>query len=796
MKRLTKCICVNLALLIIFMLFSTIEIHSHSSIVDQNTFPGLFMDLPAHYTLQESSIEFTAADFNLFETMFTESNLFNDQIVFKRSFFANTGKTFLLEHKVSKQQYILVPTILSVIVIYNTSEEYEYGMKYYISEIICQNRDRFLFTHLREDVFIPLAGALYDSGLNRIWKWKPSDNKQNGNRVDLVFQEISTDLESHQLSHRVEPLSALFSSWYWRDYLNQYLLPNQSSADVTTFSWDDPIIPKAPDSLLQYLSDHYVIEGVNYTWTEIDTKQALRYIGKMFNDWMDQRNLTISFKQAYQISNQSENSIYIPYVSFKFKIGSASVGYGFSALKNNAGIWSFWVSDCFYFPDQTFVKTKTIMIDNTTPYSYRDPFFQYLVIIGMASFEKIHPSNVPTILLAFASSLYHASLNPTANASSTKPYSQVTYPNSAVLHCEPMMLQFMNQVNMLSDTQPIEEADQFSLANILVSMDNNENAEITSVKINLLRQYKIYNRDTNETYRFFPNMTCNITLQNGRQLYYYLITALQNANHEWLLLDMWLWKTMFHNGVISYFATRLSDADEPQTIYLAYQLHYSYLVRQGLSAKEITDFTLLFSASMWSKYLFNFSLPDAIPTKNHAYQPTLPNLSSLMTYVSDHYTYERDFDFQMSRRDQEALLSIFQARLKDITFPLDWSTFQINYSYPYKVIGENGKPQWYFNKISLSVKGESNGSASSQQSWFKDENGYWICFSPLYRMESSEGWLINSINLYSKSFLSAYMIYLGYFARANWEQTTLAHPDLIPLICSLDLTFNRSHYDM
>jgi len=149
----------------------------------------------------------------------------------------------------------------------------------------------------------------------------------------------------------------------------------------------------------------------------------------------------------------------------------------------------------------------------------------------------------------------------------------------------------------------------------------------------------------------------------------------------------------------------------------------------------------------------------------------------------------------MSHQDQEALLSIFQARLKDVSFSIDWSTFRINYSYPYKLIGKNGKPQWYFNKISLSVKGESDGSAISQQSWFKDENGYWINFSPLYRMESSEGWMINSINLYSKSLLSAYMIYIGYFARANWEQTNIIHPDLIPLINSLDLTFNRSYYD-
>ena len=139
MKRLIKCICVNLALLVIFMVFSTIEIHSYSSTADQNMFAELFMDLPAHYTLQESSIEFTADDFNLFEMMFTESNLFNGQIVFKRSFFANTGKTFLLQHKISKQQYTLIPTILSVIVIYKTSEKYEFGMKYYISEIICQN---------------------------------------------------------------------------------------------------------------------------------------------------------------------------------------------------------------------------------------------------------------------------------------------------------------------------------------------------------------------------------------------------------------------------------------------------------------------------------------------------------------------------------------------------------------------------------------------------------------------------------------------------------------------------------
>jgi len=385
---------------------------------------------------------------------------------------------------------------------------------------------------------------------------------------------------------------------------------------------------------------------VNYTWTEPDTKQALQCIEKMYDDRNDQKNLTISYKQAYKISNQSENLIYIPYISFKFKIGSGSIGYGFSALKNNVGLWSFWIPDHFYFPDQTFIRTKTIITDNITPYSYRDPFFQFLVIIGTATFEKIHPSNLPTILLAFASSLYHSSLNSPSSLSSAKPTSQVINSNSSSLHCESMLLQFMNQVNLLSDTQPIEEADLFSLAEILVSMDNDENAAVTSVKINLLHQYKIYNRETNETYRFFPNMTCNITMQNGKQFYYYSITALQNANQEWILLDLWLWKIMFHNGVISNFATQISDTDELQSKYISYQLHYSYLVRQCLSNKEITDFTLLFSALMWSKYLYNFSLPDTIPAKNHAYQPTLQDLSPLRTYFLDHYTYERDFDFQ------------------------------------------------------------------------------------------------------------------------------------------------------
>jgi len=108
-------------------------------------------------------------------------------------------------------------------------------------------------------MFIPLTGALYDANLNRIWKWIPSDNNQNKNRIDLIFQEISSDLENQQLSYRIEPLSALFSSWYWKDFLNQTLLPNKSNIDVATFSWDDPIIPKTPDSLLHYLSDHYLI---------------------------------------------------------------------------------------------------------------------------------------------------------------------------------------------------------------------------------------------------------------------------------------------------------------------------------------------------------------------------------------------------------------------------------------------------------------------------------------------------------------------------------------------------------
>ena len=103
----------------------------------------------------------------------------------------------------------------------------------------------------------------------------------------------------------------------------------------------------------------------------------------------------------------------------------------------------------------------------------------------------------------------------------------------------------------------------------------------------------------------------------------------------------------YSNSKFGIKATQISDTDELQSKYISYQLHYSYLVRQCLSNKEITDFTLLFSALMWSKYLYNFSLPDTIPAKNHAYQPTLQDLSPLRTYFLDHYTYERDFDFQM-----------------------------------------------------------------------------------------------------------------------------------------------------
>lgn len=795
MKCLTKFLCIFLVFSVLFTL-SPMSSRSESTANAKNqtlSFVDLYMDLPMHYTLKNSYPAFSAKDYNLFESMFTDAGLTFSDNGFKRSFFASTSKNFDLQHRVTQQPYSLYHKILSVLVIHRKSEDMDFGYGYYLSGIRCPNNERLFIVHYKDDFTLPIYGVLCSSTGEKIWKWSLSKEASVSLRpIDQTFEEIANSLVENNLSTFVDPLRVLLSSWMWSGYLEKFDIPTMESISVP---WDSGLLPKTRESLLQQLTENYTISNANYSWSEPDTEQLLKCLEAVYSERWSQKYMNLTFARSYTFSKPEDASIFIPYISVKFKIGGSSFGYGFSGLKDKNGSWSFWINDVFYFPDQQVVLSKAMNSRLLDQLPNRDPFVQYLLMVGTFAFQQIDTAYMPTIILAYASSLYDVLQTPKTDAflSNNSGFDEedttLFMPN-----CESLFRSVVDRMDILAPNGPMEESDLVSLAKVLASTGDLQNEPIASYRFEIMKSYKLFNRDTNEEYYLLPYLNATLTFQNGEVRYFFEFAALQNAKKSWVVVDgSRLWKVAFSSGEVSDDAYFISSTDELSKIYLAYQLHFSYLIRQQLSIADLADFTTLFSMISWKNFLHQMIFPKDIPTKDHAYTPALPNLSSLSSYLADHFVLSPDSDFQMTNEDKQAIQDVFKSRLQDRDIVLDWSTFQIKFSTPFQIIGENGAIIHFFKEIRLDVKG-STSSASSQQSWIRDNQGMWVSFSPLRFVESTAGWKIQSISDFSSTRMSGYTTYVGFFARANWEKSDIPCPELIPLLCSLDLRFNTRKY--
>jgi hypothetical protein len=795
MKCLTKFLCIFLIVSVIFTL-SPMSSRSESTANAKNqtlSFADLYMDLPMHYTLKNNYPEFSAQDYNLFESMFTDAGLTFSENGFKRSFFASTSKNFDLQQNVTKQSYSLYLKILSVLVIHRKEEDMDFGYGYYLSGIRCPNNERLFIIHYNDDFSLPIYGVLCSSSGEKIWQWNLSKEASRSLRpIDQTYEEIANSLVEKNLSTFVDPLRVLLSSWMWSGYLEKFDIPVMESVSVP---WDSELIPKTRDNLLKQLTDNYIISNANYSWSEPDTEQLLKCLEAVYSERWSQKYMNLTFARSYTLSKPDDTSIFIPYISVKFKIDESSFGYGFSGLKDSGGSWSFWINDKFYFPDQKVILSKAMNSRLLNQEPNRDPFVQYLLMVGTFAFQQIDTAYFPTIILAYASSLYDVAQTQKINASplSNSRFDEEDH-SMFMPNCESLFRSVVESMDLLSADDPIKENDLASLAKVLASTGDLQNEPITSYHFDIMKSYKMYNRDTGEGYLVIPYLIASITFQNGEMRYFHEYAALQNAKKAWVVLDgSRLWKVAFSSGIVSDDAYFMSSTDELSKVYLAYQLHYSYFIRQQLSMSDLADFTTLFSIVSWKNFLHQMILPKDIPTKDLAYTPTLPNLGALSSYLADHFVLSPDSDFQMTEVDKKAIQDVFKSRLQDRDIVLDWSTFQIKFSTPFQIIGENGAIIHFFKEIRLDVRG-SVSSASSQQSWIRDDQGMWVSFSPLRFFESTAGWKIQSISDFSGTRMSAYTTYIGFYARANWEKSVIPCPDLIPLLCSLDLRFNTRKY--
>lgn len=795
MKCLTKFLCFFLVFSVIFTL-SPMSPRSMSTAKAENStssFADLYMDLPMHYTLKNSYPEFSAKDYNLFESMFTDIGLTLSENGFKRSFFANDSKNFDIQHRESKQSYSLYLKILSVLVIHRKQENIDIGYSYYLSGIRCPNNERLFFISYKDDFILPVYSVLCSSSGEKIWKWSLSKEASVSLRpIDQTFDEIANSLVENNLSTYVDPLRVLLSSWMWSGYIEKFDVPVMESVSVP---WDSALLPKTRESLLQQLTENYTISNANYSWSEPDTEQLLKCLEAVYSERWSQKYMNLTFARSYTLGKPEDTSIFIPYISVKFKIGGSSYGYGFSGLKDKNGSWSFWINDVFYFPDQKVVLSKAMNSRLLDQLPNRDPFVQYLLMVGTFAFQQIDTAYLPTIILAYASSLYDVLQTPKKDAFPCN-ISQFDSENQSMFmpNCESLFRSVVDSMDLLTPDGPMGETDMASLAKIIASTGDLQNEPIASYHFEIMKSYKMYNRDTGEGYYLIPYMNATITFQNGEVRYLFEFAALQNAKKMWVVLDgSRLWKVAFSSGVVSDDAYFITSTDELSQIYLSYQLHYSYLIRRELSIADLADFTTLFSMVSWKNFLHQMIFPKDIPSKDHAYTPVLPNLSSLSSYLADHFVLSPDSDFQMTNEDKQAIQEVFKSRLQDRDLVLDWSTFQIKFSTPFQIIGEKGAIFHFFKEIRLDVRGPIS-SASSQQSWIRDNQGMWVSFSPLRFVDSTAGWKIQSISDFSDTRMSAYTTYVGFYARANWEKTDIPYPDLLPLLCSLDLRFNTHHY--
>lgn len=797
MKSFTRLLTVFLSIFLIFASFSCLFLHLNSFTADASpkSFADLYMDLPMHYMVQNNYTEFTAKDYYQFESLFADAGLAPAENGFKRSFFANNSKFFDLQSRLTQQKYTLYLKILSVLVIHREEENMDFGFPYYLSGIQCPNNEKLFIVHYNKDFTVPIFGVLCSSTGDKIWQWKLSQEASRTYRtIDQTYQEITASLEAKNLISFIDPLNVLFSSWLWSDYLERYTIPVLGTSPI---SWDSPTIPKTSENLLKQLTDNYKIENASYSWSDSDTIQILKCIETVYSERWDKKYMNLTFNRTYQMQKKDDTLVFIPYISIKFKIESTSYGFGFSGLKDSKGAWSFWINDVFYCSDQTVIQSKSMNSRLMNQMPNKDPFIQYLLMMGTFAFQNIDSFYIPAVILAYASSLYD-----TTQTQNTKviPMSKSSHniddQSSNILNCESLFRQIVNTMDLMVEPKPLDASEQSALARVLLSTEYQQNESIASIQFEINKTYKMYNRDTNETYRLIPNLNATITFQNGEKSYFFEFTALQNGKKDWVVLDNWkLWKVAFSSGIVSDDAYLIFSKFLIQNIYVAYQLHYSYLIRSQISVKDLMDFSILFSAATWKDYLYDLVLPSEIPSKDHVYEPSIPNLGSLTSYLTDHYLLKMDGNYSMSQADKDLFENFFKDLLKDSSLDsLDWSTFKISYTTPYQLVGKQGNLIWYFKQISLSVKGDHGSGANTQRSWIKDEKGDWISFSPLRYIESIKGWKIKSINDFSDTYMSAYTIYIGYYARANWEKKMIPCPDLIPLLCSLDLHFNARNY--
>jgi hypothetical protein len=607
MKSFGKAVSRLLSSIIVAMLLFGLALPSGSKPVkaQANTMADLYLDLPFNYRLEAVKPKLNIEDYQLFEKVFLHANLFASQYLLKRTYFANYSKSFTLIDKRSNEFYTLHLQILSHLVL-EDKDGIETGLSLYLSCIQNSQGQALAFIHSTEIFNFPLYGALCESDGSLIKEWELS-KKTNLSTYSYftLYQELASDLAGSDVQAFQKPLSALFSAWMWGTYLGEY---NIQSSNPIPYTWDLLGVPKERDDLMAHCSEQYLMEVTEYSWSEDDSLQALQCIQILFQEQRELSQTTFTFDRSYLVHQANETLVYIPLLQVVTRSGRGSHGGTLSGLKDAQGRWNFWIQGNFYFPDQTFLRSPFLYHTLLSGYPASDmSYVHYLTTLGIALYQQIDPSYLPMIVLSHAIALYEANtFKDTAHTVDTALKDQTMAPFSRGKHAhlypdaEDFLKQFAENTEVLSDTLEYSKEDLDQLVHLFLNSVKKQDKELASYDFTLHKSFRLQDQKTQQSYRFLPYFNLTVKFKDHSSFLFFSNSALQLPDKTWLINDGY-GSVCFNCGFVSglaswpYMSMYLSD------VYLAYQLHYSYLLRKPITKEELRDFTLLFGAMAWSR---------------------------------------------------------------------------------------------------------------------------------------------------------------------------------------------------